>query len=67
MLQQLAAEGLIRLVYLDESGFERTSPLTYSYIKQGQQNRKAQRRSGGGDASVCWASGNHKNGLTTAW
>ena len=39
MLLCWAEEGLIRLMYLDESGFERTSPLTYSYIKQGQQQR----------------------------
>ena len=46
MLKQWAHEGLVRLMYLDESGFERTSPLTYSYIKRGQQHRiaKPQRR-----------------------
>ena len=39
MLKQWEAEGLVRVLYLDESGFERTSPLTYSYVKRGQQQR----------------------------
>lgn len=36
----------MRLVYLDESGFERISPLAYSYSLRGQQHRiaKPQRR-----------------------
>lgn len=46
MLKQWAEEGLIRLLYLDESGFERTTPLTYSYVKRGKQHRipKSHRR-----------------------
>lgn len=39
MLKQWNAEGLVRLMYLDESGFEKTSPLSYSYVKRGQQHR----------------------------
>jgi putative transposase len=39
MLKQWDVEGLVRLVYLDESGFEKRSPLTYSYVRQGQQHR----------------------------
>ncbi len=31
MLKQWAVEGLVRVLYLDESGFEKASPLTYSY------------------------------------
>ncbi|WP_448571898.1 hypothetical protein [Trichothermofontia sp.] len=37
LLKQWATEGLVRVLYLDESGFEQTSPLTYSYVKRGQQ------------------------------
>ncbi|MCL6435324.1 MAG: transposase [Leptolyngbyaceae cyanobacterium HOT.MB2.61] len=46
MLKQWAVEGLVRVLYLDESGFEKTSPLTYSDVKRGQQHRmvKPQRR-----------------------
>lgn len=46
MLKQWAQEGVIRLLYLDESGFERTNPLTYSYVKRGKEHRipKASRR-----------------------
>jgi putative transposase len=46
MLKQWAHEGVIRLLYLDESGFERTNPLTYSYVKRAKQHRipKASRR-----------------------
>ena len=45
-MKQWAEAGLIRLVYLDESGFERVSPLAYSYSLRGQQHRiaKPQRR-----------------------
>jgi len=39
LLKQWATEGLVRVMYLDESGFEKTSPLTYSYVKRGQQHR----------------------------
>nr|WP_242036532.1 transposase [Leptolyngbya sp. FACHB-321] len=39
MLKQWEAEGLVRLVYFDESGFEKSTPLTYSYVRQGQQHR----------------------------
>lgn len=39
MLKQWADEGLSRLLYLDESGFERTTPFTYSYVKRGKQHR----------------------------
>lgn len=39
MLKQWQAEGLVRVLYLDESGFEKTSPLTYSYVKRGQQHQ----------------------------
>lgn len=39
MLQQWEQEGLLRVMYLDESGFEKTTPLTYSYVKRGQQHR----------------------------
>ncbi|MCH9056957.1 transposase [Synechococcus sp. PCC 6716] len=39
MLKQWAVEGLMRVLYLDESGFEKTSPLTYSDVKRGQQHR----------------------------
>lgn len=37
---------MLRLLYLDESGFERISPLTYSYSLRGHQHRiaKPQRR-----------------------
>ena len=46
MLKQWQHEDLVRLLYLDESGFEKTSPLTYSYVKRGRQHRipKPQRR-----------------------
>lgn len=46
LLKQWGEEGLLRLVYLDESGFERISPLAYSYSLLGQQHRiaKPQRR-----------------------
>lgn len=47
MLQEWAESGLICLKYLDESGFERSSPLTYSYSKRGQQKRIAQPRKRG--------------------
>jgi len=39
MLKLWAHEGLVRVMYLDESGFEKTSPLTYSYVQRGQQHR----------------------------
>ena len=43
-LQLWAASGLICLKYVDESGFERTSPLNYSYSLQGEQKRVHQPR-----------------------
>lgn len=46
MVKQWQQEDLLRVLYLDESGFEKTSPLTYSYVKRGQQHRipKSHRR-----------------------
>ena len=38
-LKQWAQEGIIRLLYLDESGFERIRALTYSYRLRGQPHR----------------------------
>ncbi len=45
-MKQWAEAGILRLVYLDESGFERISPLVYSDSLCGQQHRipKPQRR-----------------------
>ncbi|MBW4693797.1 MAG: transposase [Lyngbya sp. HA4199-MV5] len=42
MLQLWAATGAIVLKYLDESGFERCSPLNYSYVRRGVQKRITQ-------------------------
>lgn len=42
MLQLWAATGAIVLKYLDESGFERCSPLNYSYVRRGVQKRMTQ-------------------------
>jgi hypothetical protein len=36
------AEGLIHLKYLDESGFCLWSPVSYSYVKKGEQKRLEQ-------------------------
>jgi hypothetical protein len=46
MLKQWEHVGLLRVLYLDESGFEKTSPLTYSYVQRGHQHRipKSHRR-----------------------
>lgn len=47
MLCQLASDGLICLKYLDESGFEKNSPLNYTYSKLGQQKSIYQPRKRG--------------------
>lgn len=52
MLKLWADSGLICLKYLDESGFERTSSLTYSYSRRGQQKRIRQPRKRGIRISV---------------
>lgn len=44
MLKLWAKSGLICLEYLDESGFERSSPLTYTYAQRGVQKRIQQPR-----------------------
>jgi putative transposase len=41
-LQQAAELGLIRLLYLDETGFESWSPVTYSWSRVGTQKRQEQ-------------------------
>lgn len=52
MLCQLAGDGLICLKYLDESGFERTSSLNYTYSKRGEQKSIYQPRRRGKRISV---------------
>jgi len=52
MLCQLASQELICLKYLDESGFERTSSLNYSYAKVGQQKTIYQPRRRGKRISI---------------
>lgn len=52
MLCQWASNGLICLKYLDESGFERTSSLNYSYSKRGEQKSINQPRRRGRIISV---------------
>ncbi|MDZ7969784.1 MAG: transposase [Nostoc sp. DedSLP03] len=52
MLCQLAIDGLICLKYLDESGFEKTSPLNYTSSKLGQQKSIYQPRRRGRRISV---------------
>lgn len=42
MLQLWAETGAICLKFLDESGFARTSPLTYGYRRRGAQKRISQ-------------------------
>lgn len=42
MLKIATAAGMIRLKYLDESGFCLWSPVSYSYIKIGEQKRLEQ-------------------------
>lgn len=37
MLKLWSEQGIIRLKYADESGFERASDIGYSYIRRGQQ------------------------------
>lgn len=37
-----AEEGLIRLLYMDETGFESWSPVSYSWSKVGEQKRQEQ-------------------------
>lgn len=52
MLCQWAVDGLICLKYVDESGFERTSSLNYTYSKRGQQKSIYQARRRGRRISV---------------
>jgi hypothetical protein len=42
LLKIAEAEGLIHLKYLDESGFCLWSPVSYSYVKKGEQKRLEQ-------------------------
>jgi hypothetical protein len=42
LLKIAETEGLIRLKYLDESGFCLWSPVSYSYINKGEQKRLEQ-------------------------
>jgi putative transposase len=41
-LQQAAQDGYIRLKYLDESGFDSWSPVSYSWSLVGRQKRQEQ-------------------------
>lgn len=52
MLELWARLKLICLKYLDESGFERSSPLGYSYVLSGQQKRVKQPRRRGRRLSI---------------
>lgn len=52
MLKLWAEQGLICLKYLDESGFERSSPLSYTYALRGQQKRVKQPRKRGRRLSI---------------
>jgi hypothetical protein len=42
LLQQAARDGYLRLQYLDESGFDSWSPVSYSWSLVGTQNRQEQ-------------------------
>ncbi|WP_242056767.1 MULTISPECIES: transposase [Oscillatoriales] len=44
MLKLWSEQGIIRLKYADESGFERTSNIGYSYIRRGEQQHIHQPR-----------------------
>ncbi|MBD2077289.1 hypothetical protein H6F86_26100 [Phormidium sp. FACHB-592] len=66
LLKQWATEGLVRVMYLDESGFEKTSPLTYSDVKRGQQHWVV-KRIVEVVGLACLNFGNQGRGLTTAW
>lgn len=52
MLKLWAELGLICLKYLDESGFERSSFLGYTYALRGQQKRVKQPRKRGRRLSI---------------
>ena len=52
LLKHWAELGIICLKYLDESGFERTSPLGYSYVRSGQQKHIYQPRRRGRRISI---------------
>lgn len=47
MLKLWSEQGLIRLKYADESGFERASDVGYSYIRRGEQQQIHQPRQRG--------------------